>query len=81
MKVNIGKLLKHPKLFFLPSNVKIPVSIDIFKLHAFSKILLILSVSLRNERNNLVGNSTFWGEGEWSLNTFQCDHLLDLGRY
>lgn len=35
MKVNIGKLLKHLKLFLLPSNVKISVSIDILKLHSF----------------------------------------------
>lgn len=82
MKVNIGKLLKHLKLFLLPLNVKISVSIDILKLHSFFPLQnpSILLSHLRMKEISWKQHN--WGvRWEGSLNKFQFDHLLDLSDY
>lgn len=62
MKVNIRKLLKHPKLFFSSFECQNTCLTRYFKIALLFQDLSILSVSLRNERNNFIGNSTIWGE-------------------
>jgi hypothetical protein len=81
MKVNIEKLLKHPKLFFLPSNVKIPISTDILKLHFSFKILLSLVSYLGKKEVTWLEVAQLLAGWEGSLNKFQLELLLDFDRY
>lgn len=82
MKVNIGKLLKHLKLFLLSLNVKISVSIDILKLHSFFSLqnpsILLSHLGMKEISWKQHNRGMRW---EGSLNKFQFDHLLDLSEY